>query len=278
MATAAVAAPDGLAPAPLIVGWFNAFATTGMSCYDYLIGDRETVLAEEERFYCEKIVRVPGSYLTFAIAYRVPDVVAAPCVRRGSITFGCLAPQYKIDSATISAWGRILHQAPRASLIVKNTCLGSRANRDFVEQLLRQHSVPIERVRMEGPAEHYQFLKTYDEIDVALDTFPYNGGTTTTEAIWQGVPVVTFSGDRWASRTSTSILRAAGLTEFVADNLNGYVVLAGRLANSPDTPRKLGTLRREMRSRLLAAPICDTQAFARNMERLYMQMWDGLES
>jgi protein O-GlcNAc transferase len=262
-----------LRPAPLIVGWFNVFATTGMECYDYLIGDREAVPPEEEEFYCEKIVRVPGSYLTFAVEYPVPDVAAPPCERSGAITFGCLAPQYKINGAVMSAWSRILHEAPRASLILKNSCLGS-TDREFVEQSLRRHGVPVERVRLEGPADHYEFLKTYDRIDVALDTFPYNGGTTTTEAIWQGVPVVTFRGDRWASRTSTSILQAAGLGEFVAADVEGYVSLAIRWANSADGPEELGKLRREMRSRLRGAPVCDVQGFARNMERLYVQMWE----
>lgn len=263
-----------LRPAPLIVGWFNAFATTGMSCYDYLIGDCETVPPEEERFYCEKIVRVPGSYLTFAVEYPVPEVSAPPCGNSRAITFGCLASQYKINSAVMSAWARILRQAPMASLIVKNACLGSRVNREFVEQSLRRHDFPLARVRLEGPADHYEFLKTYGKIDVALDTFPYNGGTTTTEAIWQGVPVVTFRGDRWASRTSTSILRGAGLGEFIASDVQEYVSLATRWANSADSPEELGKLRREMRSRLRAALVCDAQGFARNMERLYLQIWE----
>jgi protein O-GlcNAc transferase len=263
-----------LRPAPLIVGWFNVFATTGMACYDYLIGDGEAVPPEEEQFLCEKIVRVPGSYLTFAVEYPVPDVVAPPCERSRAITFGCLAPQYKIDGAVMSAWADILRQAPQASLILKNAFLGSRANRDFVEEALQRHGVPVERVRLEGPADHYEFLKTYSQIDVALDTFPYNGGTTTTEAIWQGVPVVTFRGDRWASRTSVSILRAAGLGEFIAADVDAYVSLAVRWANSVDGPDDLGKLRREMRSRLRGAPVCDVESFARNMERLYTQMWE----
>src|SRR5581483_12265991 len=91
-----------------------------------------------------------------------------------------------------------------------------------------------ERVRIEGPSDHHDFLKTYDQIDIALDTFPYNGGTTTTEAIWQGVPVVTFRGDRWAARTSASILRAGGLGKLVAPDPDTYIALAVRLAAARD--------------------------------------------
>ena len=106
-------------------------------------------------------------------------------------------------------------QVPNSTLILKNASLGSAGNRQFVHSLFERHQVSPQRVRLDGPSDHYQFLETYGEIDIALDTFPYNGGTTTTEAIWQGVPVVTFHGDRWVSRTSASILQAAGLGELV---------------------------------------------------------------
>jgi protein O-GlcNAc transferase len=256
-------------PAPVIVSWFNMYATSGMPCYDYLVGDDVVIPQEEERFYSEKIVRVPGSYLTFEVTYPVPAVAPAPCSAGRAITFGCLAPQYKITKDVIGAWSTILRQVPKSSLILKNSALGSPGNRRFVYGLFETCNISPERVRLEGPSDHYRFLQTYDQIDIALDTFPYNGGTTTTEAIWQGVPVVTFWGNRWVSRISASILRAGGLGEFVGQGLEDYVSLALRLANSPDTPDRLQDLRRMMRFRLLASPVCDTRSFARNMERLY---------
>ena len=138
--------------------------------------------------------------------------------------------------------------------------------------LFAQRDISPTRIRLEGPSDHVAFLQTYDKVDIALDTFPYNGGTTTTEAIWQGVPVVTFFGDRWVSRTSASLLRAGTLGDFVAPDLEGYISLAVRLANSPEA---LLDLRRSMRSRLEISPVCDTHTFARNMERLYLQMING---
>ncbi len=125
---------------------------------------------------------------------------------------------------------------------------------------------------LEGPSNHYQFLEEYGKIDIALDTFPYNGGTTTTEAIWQGVPVVTFYGDRWVSRTSASILHAATLGDLVGQGLHDYISLAIELANSPE---RLLALRHNMRSRLRDSPVCDTRSFAGNMERLYTRMCRG---
>ena len=253
-------------PAPVIVGWFNMYATTGIASYDYLIGDHLVIPPEEERFYCEKILRVPGSYLTFEVTYPVPPVSDPPCLTNQAITFGCLASQYKITSEVIGAWSRVLQQVPNSSLILKNAALGSPGVREFVHGLFELHHISPERVHLEGPSDHYRFLETYGKIDIALDTFPYNGGTTTTEAIWQGVPVVAFSGDRWAARTSASILRSAGLGELVGQTLEDYISLAISLANSPD---RLCDLRRNMRSRLRDSPVCDTQTFARNMERLY---------
>jgi predicted O-linked N-acetylglucosamine transferase (SPINDLY family) len=110
-------------------------------------------------------------------------------------------------------------------------------------------------------------------MDIALDTFPYNGGTTTSEALWQGVPVLTFRGDRWAARQSTSILRAGGLDEFIADDLGGYVKQAVALAHALDTPNRLTELRRNMRSRLARSSLCDTTGLAKHMESLYQRVF-----
>jgi protein O-GlcNAc transferase len=261
-----------LRPARVIVGWFNMYASTGISSYDYLIGDDLVIPPEEEKFYCENIVRVPGSYLTFEVTYPVPPLVDPPCLTNGWITFGCLASQYKITNEVIAAWSGILEHVPNSSLILKNGALASADNRKFVQGLFERRQVDPQRVRLEGPSDHYRFLETYGVIDIALDTFPYNGGTTTTEAIWQGVPVVTFSGDRWVSRTSASILRSGGLGELIGEGLEDYISFAISLANSPD---RLLDLRRNMRSRLLNSSVCDTRSFAQNMERIYMRMLTG---
>jgi len=262
-----------LRPAPVQVAWFNLFAPSGLACYDYLVGDAHVIPVEEEVFYSETILRVPGSYMTFQVPYPVPDVAPAPCLERGHLTFGCLAPQYKITTQVVEAWSRILRECLGSRLVVKNAALGKPAARDFVQGLFARFSIPAERVELDGPAEHFTFLERYADIDVALDTFPYNGGTTTTEALWQGVPVVAFAGDRWAARTSASLLRAAGLEQFVAADLGGFVALAVAVARDPDIPARLDALRRTMRDRLRSAPVCDVRSFARYMESAYFEMW-----
>jgi predicted O-linked N-acetylglucosamine transferase (SPINDLY family) len=204
--------------------------------------------------------------LTFDVTYSVPEIVEAPHLTTGGVTFGCLAPLYKITPQAIAAWSQILFQSPRGCLVLRGSALKSEGALRYLAEAFLQNGIRADRIRLYGPAAHYEFLETYNQIDIALDTFPYNGGTTTTEAIWQGVPVITFWGDRWVSRTSASILRAGNLGRFVNPNLDAYIEQAIALA---DSPHKLGDLRHNMRRHLRASQVCDTEAFARNMERIY---------
>jgi predicted O-linked N-acetylglucosamine transferase (SPINDLY family) len=262
-----------LRPAPVQVSWFIMYATTGMDCFDCLIGDRHVIADGDEAYFSERLVRLPGCYLTFEVSYPVPEVTPAPCLERGSITFGCLAPQYKITTECMQTWSRILQSSPGSQLILKNRAFASSANRQWVLDQFSRFGIPPERLELDGPAEHYEFLKKYAEIDVTLDTFPYNGGTTTMESLWQGVPVVTFYGDRWASRISASLLRNGGLPEFVAADLEGYVQLAVKIGCDPTSPAQLGRLRQCMRDRLRQSQTCDASALARDIEREYLRMW-----
>jgi protein O-GlcNAc transferase len=256
-------------PAPVAVGWFNMFATTGIRAFDYIVGDASVIPPEEERFYTERVLRVSGSYLAFRVLYPVPPVVAPPCMTNGQISFGCLAPQYKITDEMIATWARILKGAPQAGLRLKSQCLNEAGNREAVHARFTRHGIASERIALERPEEHYEFLRAYDRMDIALDTFPYNGGTTTTEALWQGVPVLAVDGDRWVSRTSKSLLLAAGLGDWVMPSIDAYVRRAVELANSRQTPGELRELRPGMRERLVASKACDAAGLCRELEEHY---------
>src|SRR6185312_7191795 len=156
-------------------------------------------------------------YLAFEVLYPVPEVAPPPCLG-GTLTFGCLGSAYKLNEHTLAAFAAILHAAPASRLLMRNRTLDEASNRTALLARFARLGVAAERLMLEGGAEHAEFLRTYDRVDIALDTFPYNGGTTTAEALWQGVPLLTFNGDRWASRTSRSILTEAGLDCFVADD------------------------------------------------------------
>jgi len=262
-----------LRPAPVQVAWFNMFATSGLEgAFDALVGDEHVAPTDQEGGYSEPILRVAGSYLTFDVAYPVPDVAPAPGRAGEALTFGCLAPQYKVTPEVIASWSRILVASPGSRLFLKNRLLGTGSTRAYLRAQFARHGIGPERLVLEGPDEHFRFLAAYDRIDVALDTFPYNGGTTTMEALWQGVPVLTFRGDRWAARISASLLREAGLGEWVACDRADYEARAIALATDPATPAHLEELRRGMRERLAHASVCDVEGFARRMEELYLTL------
>jgi predicted O-linked N-acetylglucosamine transferase (SPINDLY family) len=258
-----------LRPAPRILGWFNMYATTGTAAFDAIIGDAAVIPPEEERFYAEKVLRVPGTYLAFEVGYPVPDAAPPPCLLAGHVTFGCLGSGYKLTDAVLDAWAAIMAGAPAARLLVKNRLLDEASNREHMLHRLVARGIDPARVTLAGGAAHDAFLAAYAQVDIALDTFPYNGGTTTTEALWQGVPVLAFDGDRWAGRTSKSLLLAAGLADWVASDRDGYVATAIALARDPVTPDWLATLRATMRARLRASPACDTARLCRELERIY---------
>jgi len=259
-------------PAAKIIGWFNSFAATGIAGYDGLVGDASVIRPGEERRYGERIHRVAGTYLPFEVLYPVPDIAPPPCLAAGTLTFGCLGSHYKLTDAVLAAWARILHAAPGTRLFVKNGALDDASTRDDLLGRLAALGVAPAHVTLEGRSEHYDFLDAYRHVDVALDTFPYNGGTTTTEALWQGVPVLAFDGDRWAARTSKSLLLAAGLPDWVRSGPDDYVERAVALAQAADTPAVLAELRGGMRSRLTASAACDVDGFCRQMESFYREL------
>ncbi len=258
--------------APVVVAWFNIFGTSGLPVFDALIGDRWLIRDGEKHWYGEQVVELPLSSLTFAVNYPVPDVAPPPSLKNGFVTFGSLSSLYKLNDGVVAAWAEILRRCPGSRFLLANAALGDPGNRKHTLARFTRRGIEPERVAMLGPAEHYDFLRNYDAIDLALDTFPYNGGTTTTEAIWQGVPVVAFSGDRWISRTSASLLENAGLGKFVSRDVRGYVETAIRWGSAAKAERR-EELRRTMRKRLKASPVTDCARLARCIEDVYFQLW-----
>jgi predicted O-linked N-acetylglucosamine transferase (SPINDLY family) len=256
-------------PARLQISWMGMYGTTGVPETDYLVGDAAVIPPEEEQFYCEPVVRVPGSYLAFRVSYPVPEVAPPPCLATRHVTFGCLSSAYKLSEPTVAAFARILHGSPASRMLLCNRTLADASNRAALLERFGRHGIGAERLTLEGGAAHFDFLRNYDRVDIALDTFPYNGGTTTAEALWQGVPMLSFNGDRWASRTSRSLLLAGGLDEFVAADQAGVEAAAIALANAADIPGRLAALRATMRDRLCVSAACDVAGLCRALEALY---------
>lgn len=256
------------APAPVVLGWFNHFGPSGLSGFHGLVGDAAAVKSGEDSHYTETLHRLPQSYLTFTVGHRAPPVAEPPCLTNGFVTFGSLCVQYKLTPQVLDSWAEILRGAPDSRLLLANRALDSGENRDWLAARFAERGIPARRLTLRGGAPHYDYLQNYDAMDIALDAFPYNGGTTTTEALWQGVPVLTFDGDRWASRTSASLIAQTHLSEFIAPSRAAMVALAIDLGTDPGTPHRLKTLRHGMRPHLERSPVCDAPGLARAMERL----------
>jgi len=175
----------------------------------------------------------------------------------------------------IESWSKILSKCPAAKLIIRNSDLTSENNKTYLFEIFNKHHIGRDRLELLGGAEHYQFLKTYARIDIALDSFPYNGGTTTTEAIWQGVPVVTFDGDRWASRTSKTLLIDTHLSQYVRKNLDDYISFSIDLANDPKSPEILRAMRLNMRKNIRNSTVYNAAALAKCMEYEYCKILEG---
>lgn len=256
------------APAPVCLAWQNHFGPSGLQGFHGIIGDVVAVKPGEETGYTETVHRLPLSYLTFTVSHRAPPVADPPCLRAGHITFGSLCVMYKITPQVVDTWAEILRCVPGSRLLLANRTLESGENRDWLAQCFADRGIARDRLTLEGGAKHYDYLGNYDRMDLALDAFPYNGGTTTVEALWQGVPLLTFDGDRWAGRTSASLVMHTHLREFVAPSRAAMIAKAIDLATAPETPQRLKVMRHGMRSMLTQAPVCDGKAMARAVEDL----------
>jgi predicted O-linked N-acetylglucosamine transferase (SPINDLY family) len=227
---------------------------------------------QTERWHTEVLTRLPHGFLCYAPRAEADIPVAPPPVRKtGYITFGSFNNLSKITPGVVALWSRILHAVPGSRLLIKNKPLQDQAVRAHYHALFAQHGVPRERVELVGwmpsPGSH---LALYGGIDIALDTFPYNGTTTTCEALWMGVPVIALAGRLHASRVGVSLLARLGLHELVAESEDAYVALASRLAND-EAGRKV--LRAELRDRMRRSSLCDGKSFARDVEDAYRTMW-----
>ncbi|MEI6159725.1 MAG: tetratricopeptide repeat protein [Roseococcus sp.] len=255
--------------APIQIAWNGMYGTTGFPNLDALIGDEWSIPPEEVPFCTEPFRRVTRTYLPFDVFYPTPPVAPPPCLRRGHITFGSLNSAYKLTQPTIMIWAAVLRACPDARMLLRNRALDQASNRADLLGRFAAEGIAPERLTLQGSGAHEEFLRSYDAMDIALDSFPYNGGTTTVEALWQGVPVLTMIGDRWAGRTSRTILIAAGFPEDVAGDPAALVERAIRLAASP---RALAERRAVQRQALTASAAHDPARLCRELEAIYLEM------
>jgi protein O-GlcNAc transferase len=259
----------GLRPAPVQAHWIGYFGTTGVPAIGSLVADPHVVPAGSEAHYVERIERMPHDFLCFRprAEWALED---PPSRARGYVTFGCFNRAVKINGDVAALWAEILRRVPGSRLMLK--CDEFR-DADAIErygEMLESAGIDRSRTVLEGSSPFEEYIRLHGEIDVMLDPFPFNGGTTTIDALWMGVPVVSLAGDRFASRMGRSHLTAVGLADLVADSASEYVRIAAELALDPG---RLLHLRRSIRGMMLGSPLCDGPGYTRALEAIYRGMW-----
>ncbi len=255
-------------PAPIQATYLAYPGTSGLDTIDYRITDPhlDPPGSADER-YTERSIRLDETYWCYEPAMESPEVNRLPAIAKGFVTFACLNNFCKNSAAAIQTWCRILAAVPNSRLLLY-AAIGS--HRDAVCQKLSESGIDPNRLNFVDRVPFSQYMQQYHNIDIGLDPFPYVGGTTTCDALWMGVPVVTLGGQTAISRGGVSILTNVGIPELIAESPDQYVRLAADLAG--DLPR-LTHLRSNLREKMRMSPLMDAPRFARNMEKAYREMW-----
>ena len=259
-------------PAPVQATWLGYFATTGVQQMDYLLGDRFVAPLEESAAFTETLWHMPDSYLCFSPpVYDIP-VSPLPALENGHITFACFNKLNKMNDGVVAVWARILQAVPGSRLFLKTPQLADAAVRSRTLARFAALGIGAGCLRLEGPSSRQDLLAAYQQADIVLDPFPYPGGTTSMEALWMGLPIVTRKGDRFLSHLGESVLHNAGLPDWIAADDDAYVAIAVQKAGDLAA---LAALRGRLREQVLASPLYDAPRFARHFEDAMWGMWQA---
>jgi predicted O-linked N-acetylglucosamine transferase (SPINDLY family) len=260
-------------PAPVQVNWIGYPATTGLSTIDYkLVDDYTDPPGMTDQFYTEKLMWLPESFLCYLPERDSPQVGSLPALTAGHITFASFNNFAKVSPEVIEVWTKILKIVPSCRLIMKAISLTDRSTCNHLLDLFAEQGIAPEKIELLSfEASTKEHLGLYNRVDIALDTFPYTGTTTTCEALWMGVPVVTLAGNTHVSRVGTSLLSNIGLPELIATTPDEYVAIAVNLA---DDLKKLRSLRENLRDTMSHSPLTDAKKFIISLEKCYRSIWE----
>jgi predicted O-linked N-acetylglucosamine transferase (SPINDLY family) len=258
--------------APIQLGWAGYVGTVGLDTYEGLIADPVEIPPQDDLFYVEPVIRLPDCYVCYHPPIDPPAVAPLPCASQKRFTFGCFNRPAKLNEEIGKAWAEILNGTPNSRILMVYGGLNETATREAVLGVLERGGAPRNRIDLVGETEQAKLLLAYAEVDLGLDPFPYSGGVTTLEAMWMGVPTVTFVGETFAGRHSATHLTAAGLGQFCAQTIDDYIATAISWSRRRD---ELAELRNSLRDRVAASPLCDAPRLAQNLSRELMRLWSG---
>ena len=246
--------------------------STGLSSIDWLIGDRSVSPIEHQHLFSEGLAQLPNSVFCWAPvdSYPLPPNRSSG----GSVVFGSFNNVMKISPRTLSLWAQVLHAVPNSKLLLKAPSLRDDAVRDRFLGLFGEHHIAADRLEFQGPTELSAMMQSYGEIDIALDPTPYNGGTTSLQALWMGVPLVSLFGGNFVSRMGASFLKTLGRPEWLAATDQDYVRIASSLADQVDSLR---LSRHQFRSEMAVSPLCDIDSYVNHFQGLLERMWQAYD-
>ncbi|GAC1372479.1 MAG: hypothetical protein NVS3B3_06560 [Aquirhabdus sp.] len=261
-------------PAPLQVSWIGYWGSTGLSAMDYVLADPVSVPVDEERWFVEKVWRLPHLRYCFSIPKKAPEVSTPPCIQNKSVTFGCYQNLIKINDEVLKLWANILTACPNAFLRIQAHDFIKQTSKERFIERMTQVGMDVSRVKLVAGMTIEDYFTSYTEVDILLDTFPYPGGTTTAEALWMGVPTLTLSSIGMLGRQGEALMVNAGLPDWVAYSEQEYVQKAIGWGNADLAQRQiLAKLRAEMREQVKESPVFNAKQFAGEFVKALQSMW-----
>ncbi len=259
-------------PAPLQISWMGYVNTMGIKEIDYIIADPNLIKKDEENMYSEKVLRMPNIWNCHAGINENVDVNNPPFEKNGYITFGCFNNPYKISENCIKVWSQILTKINDCKLILKGSSSDADISKLRILNSFEKNNIDKDRIIFEKYNEmRIDHLKMYHSIDICLDTFPYPGVTTSFEAIWMGVPVLTKKGNNFVSRCGESINLNLNLNDFLAEDENDYIFKATSLSKNKE---KIIKLRHNLRDKSLKSALFDKKTFGNDFSSLMKYIWE----
>jgi predicted O-linked N-acetylglucosamine transferase (SPINDLY family) len=256
-------------PAPVQVTAWGYATSTGLDAMDAFLVDPVVAPPEDQRWYAEELVQLPSVVCIEPMA-ALPDVVPAPCIERGALTFGSFNGAHKLSPMVLDTWATIVAAVPGSRMVLKGLGLDDPENRARILAAFATHGVEPERVDVLGATSRHEHLRSYGSVDIQLDSFPSGGGVTTFEGLMMGVPCVTVLGDRIAGRISASFLTVLGYSDLVGSTPAAYITIATGLAERTEW---LASQRCTLRERVLASPIGNPALYTRYVEDAYRTLW-----
>jgi protein O-GlcNAc transferase len=260
-------------PSPVQATWIGYPATTGLSTIDYKIVDNFTdPPGMTEQFYTEQLMRMPESFLCYRPDSESPEISGLPALSSGHITFGSFNNFIKVSPKVIELWAAIMKEIPDCHLIMKDKSFHDTSACENAKDMFTQKGIDAGRILLQPFEQFSSYLESYNQVDIGLDTFPWNGITTTCDALWMGAPVITLAGPAYAARAGVSLLTNIGLPELVAGTPEEYLSIAVNLARDI---QRLTYLRAQLRDMMTKSPLCDAERFTANLETCYHRMWEA---